>query len=128
MTALVDPRRLPSSVFSRPELIEGVRDCEYVWMLGDTPIDAEVIEAAPGLKGIATMALFPNVVDVEAATARKLPVTVVPHVITRTTCDLTLAHILHHHGIESVVIAIIVSIKRWCWGSVALGPWPRWGG
>ena len=40
------------------------------------------------------MALFPNVVDVEAATARKLPVTVVPHVITRTTCDLTLAHIL----------------------------------
>jgi len=63
-------------------------------MLGDTPIDAEVIEAAPGLKGIATMALFPNVVDVEAATARKLPVTVVPHVITRTTCDLTLAHII----------------------------------
>jgi lactate dehydrogenase-like 2-hydroxyacid dehydrogenase len=81
-------------MISRPELIEGVRDCEYVWMLGDTPIDAEVIEAAPGLKGIATMALFPNVVDVEAATARKLPVTVVPHVITRTTCDLTLAHII----------------------------------
>jgi glyoxylate reductase len=81
-------------MISRPELIDGVRDCEYVWMLGDTPIDAEVIEAAPELKGIATMALFPNVVDVEAATARKLPVTVVPHVITRTTCDLTLAHII----------------------------------
>jgi glyoxylate reductase len=81
-------------MISRPELIAGVRDCEYVWMLGDTPIDAEVIEAAPELKGIATMALFPNVVDVEAATARKLPVTVVPHVITRTTCDLTLAHII----------------------------------
>jgi len=71
-----------------------VRDADYIWMLGDTPIDAEVIEAAPELKGIATMALFPNVVDVEAATERKLPVTVVPHVITRTTCDLTLAHIL----------------------------------
>jgi glyoxylate reductase len=81
-------------MISRPELIDGVRDCEYVWMLGDTPIDAEVIEAAPELKGIATMALFPNVVDVEAATARKLPVTVVPHVIARTTCDLTLAHII----------------------------------
>jgi glyoxylate reductase len=81
-------------MISRPELIDGVRDCEYVWMLGDTTIDAEVIEAAPELKGIATMALFPNVVDVEAATARKLPVTVVPHVITRTTCDLTLAHII----------------------------------
>jgi glyoxylate reductase len=81
-------------MIGKADLIEGVRDADYIWMLGDTPIDAEVIEAAPELKGIATMALFPNVVDVEAATERKLPVTVVPHVITRTTCDLTLAHIL----------------------------------
>jgi glyoxylate reductase len=81
-------------MIGRSDLIEGVRDCEYIWMLGDTPIDAEVMDAAPELKGIATMALFPNVVDVEAATARELPVTVVPHVITKTTCDLTLAHIL----------------------------------
>lgn len=81
-------------MIGKPELLEGVRDADYIWMLGDTPIDAEVIDAAPELKGIATMALFPNVVDVEAATARKLPVTVVPHVITKTTCDLTLAHIL----------------------------------
>ena len=81
-------------MITKPELVEGVRDCDYIWMLGDTPIDADVIDAAPGLRGIATMALFPNVVDVEAATARKLPVTVVPHVITRTTCDLTLAHIV----------------------------------
>jgi glyoxylate reductase len=81
-------------MIGRPDLIDGVRECDYIWMLGDTPIDAEVMDAAPELKGIATMALFPNVVDVEAATARKLPVTVVPHVIRRTTCDLTLAHIL----------------------------------
>jgi len=81
-------------MISRPELIHGIRECDYVWMLGDTPIDAEVMDAAPDLKGIATMALFPNVVDVEAATSRGLPVTVVPHVITKTTCDLTLAHII----------------------------------
>lgn len=78
----------------RAALLERVRDCEYLWMLGDTPIDEEVIEAAPNLKGIATMALFPNVVDVDAATRRGLPVTVVPHVITRTTCDLTCALVL----------------------------------
>jgi glyoxylate reductase len=81
-------------MMNRADLIEGVRDADYVWMLGDTPIDAEVMAAAPKLKGIATMALFPNVVDVEAATERGVPVTVVPHVITKTTCDLTLAHIL----------------------------------
>jgi glyoxylate reductase len=75
----------------REELLRGIADADYVWMLGDTPIDAEAIEAAPNLKGIATMALFPNVVDVEAATAQGIPVTVIPHLITRTTCDLTVA-------------------------------------
>jgi len=78
-------------MISRPELLHGVRDADYLWMLGDTPIPEEVIEASPKLKGIATMALFPNVVDVPAATARGIPVTVVPHVITKTTCDLTVA-------------------------------------
>jgi glyoxylate reductase len=78
-------------MISRPELLHGVRDCDYIWMLGDIRIDAEVMDASPRLKGIATMALFPNVVDVPAATARNLPVTVVPHLITKTTCDLTVA-------------------------------------
>jgi glyoxylate reductase len=81
-------------MIEREALIAGVRECDYLWMLGDTPIDEEVMEAAPRLKGIATMALFPNVVDVEAATRRGLPVTVVPHVITKTTCDLTCALVL----------------------------------
>ena len=81
-------------MIGRSELLERTRDCDYIWMLGDTPIDAEVIAANDNLKGIATMALFPNVVDVEAATAREIPVTVVPHVITKTTCDLTCALVI----------------------------------
>lgn len=81
-------------MIGRPALLAGVADCDYLWMLGDTPIDDEVMAAAPKLKGIATMALFPNVVDVDAATRRGLPVTVAPHVITKTTCDLTCALVL----------------------------------
>jgi lactate dehydrogenase-like 2-hydroxyacid dehydrogenase len=81
-------------MIGKPDLLERSRDCDYIWMLGDTPIDEEVIAANPNLKGIATMALFPNVVDVEAATAREIPVTVVPHVITKTTCDLTCALVI----------------------------------
>ena len=81
-------------MIGRSELLRGVADADFLFMLGDTPIDQEVIDAAPRLKGIATMALFPNVVDVAAATARGIPVTVVPHLITRTTCDLTLAILL----------------------------------
>jgi glyoxylate reductase len=81
-------------MIGRPELLHGVRDSDYIWMLGDTPIDAEVMDAAPLLKGIATMALWPTVVDIDAATERKLPVTVIPHLITKTTCDLTVAIVL----------------------------------
>ena len=81
-------------MIGRDALLAGVADCDYLWMLGDTPIDEGIMDAAPMLKGIATMALFPNVVDVEAATRRGLPVTVVPHLITRTTCDLTCALVL----------------------------------
>jgi glyoxylate reductase len=75
-------------------LLARVADADYLWMLGDTPIPAEVMDAAPRLNGIATMALWPTVVDLDAATERKLPVTVVPHLITRTTCDLTVAILL----------------------------------
>jgi glyoxylate reductase len=78
-------------MIDRAALLRGVRDCEYIWMLGDTPIDAEVMDAAPSLKGIATMALWPTVVDIDAATERKIPITVIPHLITKTTCDLTIA-------------------------------------
>ena len=81
-------------MIGRDALLASVADCDYLWMLGDTPIDEGIMDAAPMLKGIATMALFPNVVDVEAATRRGLPVTVVPHVITKTTCDLTCALVL----------------------------------
>jgi glyoxylate reductase len=81
-------------MIGREALLRGVGDCDYIWMLGDTPVDAEVMDAAPNLKGIATMALWPTVVDIEAATERKLPITVIPHLITKTTCDLTLAMLL----------------------------------
>ena len=81
-------------MIGREALLRGVRDCDYILMLGDTPIDAEVMDAAPRLKGIATMALWPTVVDIGAATERSLPITVIPHLITRTTCDLTVAILL----------------------------------
>jgi glyoxylate reductase len=78
----------------RDELVRGVADCDYLWTLGDTPIDVEVMDAAPRLRGIATMALFPHAVDVEAATARGIPVTVVPPLVAKATCDLTVALVL----------------------------------
>lgn len=81
-------------MISRDELIARVKRCDYVYTLGDTPIDAEILDANPHLKGIAAMTMIPNVIDVEAMTQRKIPLTNIDHVIPKTTCDLTMAHIL----------------------------------
>jgi glyoxylate reductase len=81
-------------MMSRDELLARVKRCDYLYALGDTPIDAEVLDANPNLKGIAAMTMVPNVIDVDAMTARKIPLTNIPHIITKTTCDLTLALVL----------------------------------
>src|SRR5947209_2380223 len=81
-------------MISRDELIARVKRCDYVYTLGDTTIDAEILDANPHLKGIAAMTMVPNVIDVEAMTARKIALTNIPHVIPKTTCDLTMAHVL----------------------------------
>jgi glyoxylate reductase len=82
-------------VIGREALVEGMARADYLFTLGDTPIDADAIESAPGLKGISAMAMgVTGVVDVEAATRRRLPVTIIPHYISKTTADLTMAIIL----------------------------------
>ena len=81
-------------MISRDELLARVTRCDYMVTLGDTLLDAEVLDANPGLRGIAAMAMGLNVIDVEAATERGILVTNIPHVIAKTTCDLTMALIL----------------------------------
>ena len=81
-------------MISKPELIAGLKRADYLYTLGDTVIDAEVLDANPDLKGIAAMSMILNVIDIEAATQRGIPVTNIPHVITKTTCDLTMALLL----------------------------------
>jgi glyoxylate reductase len=85
-----DARRM----ISRDELKAGLRRSDFLYMLGDVPIDADILDANPELRGIAVMTMNPNVVDVDAATERGIPVTNIPHVIQTTTCDLTMALIL----------------------------------
>jgi glyoxylate reductase len=79
---------------SRDELKAALRRSDFLYTLGDTPIDADILDANPDLKGIAAMTMITNVIDLEAATERGIPVTNIDHVIQTTTCDLTLALIL----------------------------------
>jgi glyoxylate reductase len=81
-------------VLSKPELIEAVRDVDYLVCLVQDRVDAEVIAAAERLKAIASMTIVPEDIDVAAATARGIPVTVIPPMVTEATADLTMALLL----------------------------------
>ncbi len=58
------------------------------------PVDRELLEASPGLLGVANCAVGYDNVDVEAATELGVPVSNTPGVLTDTTADLTWALLL----------------------------------
>jgi glyoxylate reductase len=81
-------------MISKLELLDGVQRCDYLFALGASTIDDEILDANPDLKGIATMGLWADPEFVRAATKRKIPVTIIPHLITKTTADLTVALVI----------------------------------
>ena len=78
----------------KEEIIEAVRRNEYLFTLGDTVIDADIINVDPDLKIVATMAIYPTTVDIDAATARKIPVTCIPNMVVDATADLAMGLLL----------------------------------
>jgi glyoxylate reductase len=81
-------------MISRDELKAALERTDFLYTLGDTPIDADILDANPDLKGIAAMTMITNVIDLDAATERGIPVTNIDMVIETTTCDLTMALVL----------------------------------
>jgi glyoxylate reductase len=76
------------------ELLARVREVEGLLSLLTDPIDAELIEAAARLRAISNYAVGVDNIDVEAATARGIPVGNTPGVLTDTTADLAVALML----------------------------------
>ena len=70
------------------ELASAVREMDILFCLLHDTVDAKVIEAGARLKAIASMKITPSAVDVAAATARRLPVTVIPPMVGEATADL----------------------------------------
>jgi glyoxylate reductase len=82
-------------VLTRQELLDGVIGQDGLLPLLTDRIDSEVMDkAGPQLKIIANYAVGFNNIDIPAATARKIPVTNTPGVLTDTTADLTMALLL----------------------------------
>ena len=78
-----------SRVYPKRALIAAVRNCDILFCLLHDRIDRAVIAANPELRAIAAQSISPSNIDVEAATARRIPVTVVPPITTEATADLT---------------------------------------
>ncbi len=85
-----DPLHVPD----RAELAAALRRAEYLVCLLHDRIDGELIAAAPRLRLIASMAIAPAGIDVAAATARRIPVTTIPPLVTEATADLHWALLL----------------------------------
>lgn len=75
-------------IMARADLLERVRRADGLFHLIHDVVDAEMIAAAKRLRVIASMAIIPAPVDVAAATARKIPVTTIPPIVTEATADL----------------------------------------
>jgi glyoxylate reductase len=84
----------PVHIITKPELIAALRRNDYLFCLLHDTVDAEVIDASPNLKLIASMAIVPAGIDVAAATARRIPVTTLPPIVTEATADLHWALLL----------------------------------
>ena len=78
-----------SRIIPHNTLVEAVRKADILFCLLHDKIDRAVIAANPKLRHIAAQSISPSNVDVAEATARGIPVTVVPPVTTEATADLT---------------------------------------
>jgi len=85
-----EPERPPYA-----ELVARARDCDGLLCLLTDRIDAALLAAVgPQLKVVSQMAVGVDNIDLDAATARDVPVGHTPGVLTEATADLTLALIL----------------------------------
>jgi glyoxylate reductase len=85
------PERTPPP---RSELLARVPALDGLLSLLTDRVDAELMDAAPDLRAISNYAVGVDNVDVEAATARGIPVGNTPDVLTDSTADLAVALML----------------------------------
>lgn len=81
-------------LLSKEEIMEGAKNANALLSLLSDNIDADIIRSAPHLEIIANYGAGFNNIDIDAATARKIPVTNTPQVSTNATADLAMGLLL----------------------------------
>jgi len=82
------------TIAPRARLLSGVRDADVLFCLLHDRIDADVLAAGRRLRLVACMAIIPANIDLAAATARGIPVTIIPPLVTEATADVNMALLL----------------------------------
>ena len=74
----VDGNTDPLRIVAKDELIAAARANDILFCLLQDHVDADVIAANPKLRAVASMTITPADIDIAAASARRIPVTVIP--------------------------------------------------
>jgi glyoxylate reductase len=75
-------------ILDKKKLVAAVKKHDILFPLLHDTIDRDVLRANPQLKAVTSMAITPDRIDIAAATARKIPVTVVPPIVAEATADI----------------------------------------
>jgi len=78
----------PVHIATREELVAAARESDILFCLLHDTIDEPVIAANARLRVVASMKIEPAGIDIAAATARRIPVTVIPPIVGEATADL----------------------------------------
>jgi glyoxylate reductase len=95
----------PVRIVSVDELSAAAGANDILFCLLHDTVDARVIASGRELRAIASMKITPSGVDVAAASARRIPVTVIPPIVTEATADL-------HFGLLLAVARRVVEADR----------------
>jgi glyoxylate reductase len=90
LRGVADVKVNPVSIRPIPKkaLIAALRKHDILFSLLHDVVDRAVIAANPKLRMIASQSITPDNIDLAAATARKIPVTVVPPIVAEATADI----------------------------------------
>lgn len=81
-------------IATKDELLAAVRESDILYCLLHDKVDRDVIAANPQLRMIASMKITPSDIDVAEATARRIPISVIPPMVTDATADICMALLL----------------------------------
>jgi glyoxylate reductase len=81
-------------IVTKNELLAVVPRLDVLFCLLHDRVDSDVIAAGTRLRAIASMKITPTDVDLAAATARRIPVTVIAPIVTEATADIHFALLL----------------------------------